>query len=90
MEPSEKLSREETANRLQSVRSLTRDVVADLDEAQLLVPVRQTLNPFLWELGHVAYFWEAFVLRPLGLEGELIVGVQVPAEPISGNRSGLN
>ena len=47
-------------------RERTLELVEDLDDAQLAVPYLEEVNPFLWELGHVAFFYEAFVLRELG------------------------
>lgn len=41
----------------------TLDLVADLDDKQLLVPLLPTVNPLLWEIGHLAWFQEKFVLR---------------------------
>ncbi|TDJ70382.1 MAG: ergothioneine biosynthesis protein EgtB [Planctomycetota bacterium] len=51
----------------------TRQVVDDLDDAQWMVARREIVNPFLWELGHVAYFYEAFMLRELGCIAEPMV-----------------
>ena len=39
------------------------DLVADLDEPQLIGPLLETVNPPIWEVGHLAWFQEAFVLR---------------------------
>jgi gamma-glutamyl hercynylcysteine S-oxide synthase len=39
------------------------DLVADLSEDQLKVPYLPVVNPLLWEVGHVAWFQETFVLR---------------------------
>ena len=47
-------------------RSRTLDLVRDLSDDQLRVPLLRTINPFLWELGHVAYFQEYWVLRHAG------------------------
>ena len=44
-------------------RSRTLDLVSDLSDAQLQAPLLKTINPFLWEIGHVAYFQEYWVLR---------------------------
>jgi iron(II)-dependent oxidoreductase len=38
-------------------------LVADLREEQLRVPLLPILNPFLWEIGHVAWFQEKWNLR---------------------------
>ena len=47
-------------------RAFTRRLIDDLDDAQLLVPHLSIVNPFLWEIGHVAWFQERFVLRDAG------------------------
>jgi iron(II)-dependent oxidoreductase len=44
----------------------TEDLVADLTDAQWLGPPRATINPPVWELGHLAWFTEKWVLRHAG------------------------
>jgi iron(II)-dependent oxidoreductase len=44
-------------------RRRTCDLIEDLSDADLVVPPLPTLNPTLWELGHVAWFQENWVLR---------------------------
>jgi iron(II)-dependent oxidoreductase len=44
-------------------RQRTFDLVRDLSDEQFRVPLLRTINPFLWEIGHVAYFQEYWVLR---------------------------
>jgi iron(II)-dependent oxidoreductase len=44
-------------------RARTLDMVRDLSDSDLRVPLIRTINPFLWEIGHVAYFQEYWVLR---------------------------
>jgi iron(II)-dependent oxidoreductase len=44
-------------------RSRTLRLVEDLSDAQLKVPLLAIINPFVWEIGHVAYFQEFWVLR---------------------------
>ncbi len=44
-------------------RSRTLALIADLDDEQLQVPYLPVVNPLLWELGHVAWFQEQWVLR---------------------------
>jgi iron(II)-dependent oxidoreductase len=51
---------------LTEAHARTHEVIADLTDAQLMVPQAEILNPFNWEVGHVAFFWEYFVLRQLG------------------------
>ncbi|MFT5052066.1 MAG: iron(II)-dependent oxidoreductase [Chlamydiales bacterium] len=50
----------------QDVRRRTLALVADLSDEQLSVPLMEIVNPLLWELGHVAFFSDHFVLRELG------------------------
>jgi iron(II)-dependent oxidoreductase len=38
-------------------------LVADLDDDQMVGPLLPTLNPLIWEIGHLAWFQEKFVLR---------------------------
>ena len=40
---------------LEDARARLVGLVDDLDETQLRVPELDELNPFLWELGHVAW-----------------------------------
>jgi iron(II)-dependent oxidoreductase len=44
-------------------RKRTLELIADLDDSQLLGPMLPILNPLLWEIGHVAWFQEKWVLR---------------------------
>ena len=44
-------------------RQRTLELVADLDDDQLLGPRLEIVNPLLWEIGHVAWFQERWVLR---------------------------
>lgn len=46
-------------------RARTFELISDLSDAQLQVPYLEIVNPFLWEVGHVAWFQEKFVLRDL-------------------------
>jgi iron(II)-dependent oxidoreductase len=41
----------------------TLELIADLSDGQLLGPRLPTVNPLLWEVGHVAWFQERWVLR---------------------------
>lgn len=41
----------------------TLELVADLDDKQLVGPLLPTVNPLIWEIGHLAWFQEKFVLR---------------------------
>jgi iron(II)-dependent oxidoreductase len=41
----------------------TLELVSDLDDAQMTGPLLPTVNPLIWEIGHLAWFQEKFVLR---------------------------
>ena len=43
----------------------TLELVAGLDEEQLIGPKLPIVNPLRWEIGHVAWFHEKFILRDL-------------------------
>jgi len=59
-------------------RQRTFDLVCDLSDEQFRVPLLRTINPFLWEIGHVAFFQEYWVLRhaagraPMRADGEAL------------------
>jgi iron(II)-dependent oxidoreductase len=48
---------------LREARVRTLDLVADLDDQQLIGPRLSIVNPLRWEIGHVAYFQEFWCLR---------------------------
>jgi len=50
---------------LLDTRDRTLDLVRDLTDDQLIVPHLEIVNPFTWELGHVAWFYEQWCLRKL-------------------------
>ncbi len=52
-------------NWLVDARERTLELIADLDEDQLMGPRLDIVNPLLWEIGHVAWFQEKWVLRHL-------------------------
>ena len=61
----------ETANAqlieaLRETRARTLGLVTDLNEAQLIGPRLQIVNPLRWEIGHIAWFQEFWVLRHFG------------------------
>ncbi len=51
------------ADWVQDARRRTLELIADLDDRQLLGPFLPTVNPPLWEIGHLAWFQEKWVLR---------------------------
>ena len=61
---------------VQDARTRTLALVADLDAAQFEVPQLALVNPFRWELGHVTFFYEAFLLQLLGQTAPLLVGAE--------------
>src|SRR5579862_1236499 len=54
-----------TQDDLLDARRRTVALVADLRDEALLVPMLDTINPILWEIGHVASFTEFWMLRHL-------------------------
>ncbi|HZS50080.1 MAG TPA: selenoneine synthase SenA [Bryobacterales bacterium] len=50
---------------LRDARRRTLELVCDLTEAQMRVPLLAIINPPVWEIGHVAWFQEKWVLRHL-------------------------
>lgn len=58
-----KVSAAELAHALMDARSRTLALVADLSDAQLMGPRLRIVNPLLWEIGHVTWFQEKWVLR---------------------------
>jgi len=55
-----------------TVGKRTEELTLDLSPEQFTVPILDIVNPFLWEIGHVAFFYEANVLRHTGYEKELM------------------
>src|ERR1041385_498235 len=47
----------------QEARRRTIELYADLSDRAMAVPYLRIINPPLWELGHVAWFQEHWVLR---------------------------
>lgn len=50
---------------MQEARSRTLALVADLSDDQMLGPQFEIVNPPLWEIGHVGWFHERWILRHL-------------------------
>jgi iron(II)-dependent oxidoreductase len=50
---------------MKDARERTLRLVADLSDEQLIGPYLRIVNPLLWEIGHVAWFQERWVLRYL-------------------------
>src|SRR5215470_12795069 len=56
---------------VRDARQKTLEVVADLSDEQLLGPQLRIVNPLLWEIGHVTWFQEKWVLRHVGGEAPM-------------------
>src|SRR5438876_934429 len=54
------------ADWLTDARRRTLELVGDLSDQQLLGPPLPIVNPLLWEIGHLAWFQEKWVLRHAG------------------------
>lgn len=59
---------------LAQARAYTLALTDDLNDAQLRVPMMESINPILWELGHIAYFAEFWTLRKLFGETPMVLG----------------
>src|SRR5688572_10660168 len=51
---------------LTETRARTLKLVEDLTDTQLMGPRLQIVNPLRWEIGHIAWFQEFWILRHLG------------------------
>ena len=51
---------------VRDARTRTTELVADLSDEQLMGPTLPIVNPLLWEIGHVTWFQEKWVLRHAG------------------------
>ncbi len=54
-----------TTDSLREARGRTLALIGDLDHDQMIGPRLDIVNPLLWEIGHVAWFQEYWVLRHL-------------------------
>src|SRR6476659_5816823 len=52
-------------------RDRTLELVADLTDEQMFGPLLPIVNPLWWEIGHVAWFQERWVLRRSGSQSPL-------------------
>ena len=50
---------------LEDANSRTLELVDGLDSDQIIGPQLPIVNPLLWEIGHVSWFYEQFILRML-------------------------
>jgi iron(II)-dependent oxidoreductase len=63
MTEARRLSGDALAAALRDSRARTLELVGDLSEAQWRVPQQPGINPPAWELGHLAWFAEFWILR---------------------------
>src|ERR1051326_2639132 len=64
----------ELARLLTDARKRTLDLVADLDDRQMIGPRLAIVNPPLWEIGHIAWFQEFWTLRHVRGERPCVEG----------------
>ena len=57
---------------MREFRARTLDLVVDLDDEQLIGPRLAIVNPPLWEIGHIAWFAEYWILRQLRKQAPII------------------
>ncbi|MEE2754217.1 MAG: selenoneine synthase SenA [Candidatus Latescibacterota bacterium] len=48
---------------VEDARTRTFDLISDLSDEQMLGPQLDIVNPLCWEIGHVAWFFEKWVIR---------------------------
>ena len=65
MNPDHRQSASELSAQMEDAHQRTLSLVDDLSDEQWLGPYLEIVNPPLWEVGHVGFFYEAFVLRNL-------------------------
>lgn len=56
---------------VRDARQRTLDLIADLSDDQLIGPHLSIINPLLWEIGHLAWFAERWILRHAGQQPPL-------------------
>jgi iron(II)-dependent oxidoreductase len=62
---------------IQDTRSRLLQLVMDLDEDQIYGPLLDTVNPPIWEIGHVAWFQEKWISRNLDIKPSVRNGVDL-------------
>ena len=68
------MSAAELAEMLKEARARTLALVSDLDDQQMIGPRLSTVNPPLWEIGHIAWTQEFWLLRHLRKQKPLLEG----------------
>src|SRR5207247_9990998 len=59
---------------LNEARERTLALVADLDDEQMIGPRLNIVNPLRWEIGHVAWFQEYWILRQMHGRARILAG----------------
>lgn len=59
------ISADTLISHIQDTRSRLLELVKDLDDDQIFGPLLETVNPPIWEIGHVAWFQEKWISRNL-------------------------
>ncbi|MGH9883235.1 MAG: selenoneine synthase SenA [Pyrinomonadaceae bacterium] len=67
-----KIANAQLIEALKETRARTLELVDDLNEMQLIGPRLQIVNPLRWEIGHLAWFQEFWVLRHLGKQPAIL------------------
>ncbi len=60
---SSELTTEQLVEHLHEARSRLLELIADLDDQQMIGPLLPIVNPLRWEIAHVAHFQEFWLLR---------------------------
>src|SRR2546428_4526005 len=60
------ISKQELIETLRETRARTLELIEDLSDEQLMGPRLRIVNPMRWEIGHVSWFQEFWILRHLG------------------------
>src|SRR5438874_846344 len=66
MSNADTFSADQLTEMVSDARERTFELVADLTDVQLMGPPLAIVNPPRWEIGHVAWFQEKWVLRHVG------------------------
>ena len=69
-----RLPASELVGMVNDARERTLELVADLYDDNYTVPLQENVNPFLWELGHTAFFYDVFLTRVLDQKEPVMEG----------------
>ena len=57
------LAQDNLEGMIKNSRQRTLELIDELDEGQLMGPKHPYVNPLLWEIGHIAFFYDYFILK---------------------------